>query len=66
MNTNLISKAGALRLRRRKRSFRRAGVDWNMNYHPSWYPYDGEWRKDENGKRYYYYYTLNDFYPTMW
>jgi len=31
------------------------GVDWNMNYHPSWYPYEGEWKKDANGNRYYYY-----------
>ncbi|GHT18483.1 hypothetical protein FACS189429_5090 [Bacteroidia bacterium] len=38
-------------------------VDWDRRYHPVGWE-DGEWRKNADGNDYYYYYTLEDFYPT--
>ena len=40
------------------------GVDWsNQRYHLPWTK-DGEWRKDDKGFWYWYYYTIEDSYPT--
>jgi hypothetical protein len=38
------------------------GVDWESHYNG--HRGKGEWRKDENGRQYWYYYTIEDYYPT--
>jgi hypothetical protein len=40
------------------------GVDWNRRYTPDRWPSNGELRKNDDGSYYYYFYTLEDFYPT--